>query len=320
MKGCAFLTPRCVCATALFALLAAAAFADDVPMSGRVAVVKPERLAKFVSRSGTGAFPLPAPGSAEDPTIAGAELRLFDTESPGAGDASFVLHHSGWRGLGAPPGVAGYRYTGRDDVLDPDPKGTCRVVLLTEKVIRATCKGTTVTLTPPLAAAEGIRLGIPAGTASLRYCATFGGVESRNDAMAMKRRNAPALSGCAGVPQDVRPCGDTALACHGACSAGQTCTVNPLGQGSCECAPDTAVACEDTGGFPVPNLCGGSCPDGLSCATIDIDDVSFEIFCGCVPSDAVACGESSAPSCGGTCPAGLICQAGGLGTFSCACE
>jgi hypothetical protein len=59
----------------------------------------------------------------------------------------------------------------------------------------------------------------------------------------------------------------------------------------------------------------------LSCSTIDVDDSSpFEIYCGCIPSDAVACAESSAPTCGGECPPGLTCQAGGFGNFSCACE
>jgi hypothetical protein len=66
-------------------------------------------------------------------------------------------------------------------------------------------------------------------------------------------------------------------------------------------------------------VCGGTCPDGLSCATIHFDISAFEITCACIPSDAVACAESSAPACGGTCPGGLSCQAGGFGSFSCVC-
>jgi len=303
--------------------LSAAAHGADVTIPGKISLVKPAKLAKFLSKSAPGSpFPLPAAGSAEDPTLSGAQLRVFDTEQPGAGEVSFLLDQSGWTALGVSAGstAAGYKYKGKDDILDPDPSGTCKIVLLKEKIIKAVCKGSAVALTTPFSASEGIRLGIPAGTASLRYCATFGGDESSNNAALMKRTHAPAPDACAGVPQDRRPCGDTELACHGECPVGQVCTVNPIGPGSCECAPESAVPCEDTGGFPAPNLCGGNCPDGLACATIDFDTGSLDIFCGCIPSDAVACAESSAPACGGICPPGLTCQSGGLGNFSCVCQ
>jgi hypothetical protein len=296
-----------------------AAFGDDVTISGKVAVVKPQTLAKFVSKSGPSPFPLPASGSPQDPTVGGAVLRIFDTDDPGAGDVTFLLDASGWDGLGTPAGSAGYKYRGKDDAVDPDPKGTCPVILLKENVIKAVCKSPAVALTTPFAASEGIRLGLPAGTAALRYCATFGGDEKRNNETLTKRKNAAAPLECAGAPQDRRPCGDTALACHGTCPPGETCTQNPVGPGACECAPEVVTPCADTGGFPMPGLCGGTCPDGLSCATIYFDIGSFEVDCACVPSDAVACAESSAPACGGTCPTGLSCQSGGFGNFSCVC-
>lgn len=176
----------------------ATARAVDVPIPGKVTVVKGARLAKFVSKSDTG-FTLPAPGSPEDPTTAGAELIFFDTDADGAGSATFTLDASGWTALGNPPGISGYKYKGKDDVT---AGGACASVQIKGSVIKAVCKGTEVTLQPPFVASEGILLALPAGTtASLRYCAELGGTEKKNDATAMKRKDAAAPLVCPQPPQ-----------------------------------------------------------------------------------------------------------------------
>lgn len=172
----------------------ATALGVDVPIPAKVTVVKAAKLAKFVSKSATG-FTLPSPGSAEDPTTAGAELSFFDTDADGAGSATFTLDASGWTGLGNPPGTSGYKYRGKDDVT---AGGACASVQIKGSVIKAVCKGTEVTLQPPFAASEGILLALPAGTtAALRYCAELGGTETKNDATAMKRKDATAPLACA---------------------------------------------------------------------------------------------------------------------------
>ena len=181
---------------ALFApLVWQTAAATDIPIPGKVTVAKSGKLAKLVAKSATG-FPLPSPGSAEDPSAAGAQLSFFDTSEPGAGQATFVLDASGWKGLGSPPGARGYKYKGKDDTTDPDPKGTCKIVLLKEKVIKAVCKGAAVSLQTPFSASEGITLGVPAGSASSVYCAELGGTEAKNDAKLMKRKDAAAPPSC----------------------------------------------------------------------------------------------------------------------------
>jgi hypothetical protein len=177
---------------------AATALGVDVPIPAKVTVVKGAKLAKFVSKSDTG-FTLPAPGAAEDPTTAGAELTFFDTGADGAGSATFTLDASGWTGLGNPPGTSGYKYKGKDDVT---AGGACTSVQIKGSVIKAVCKGTEVTLQPPFAATEGIILALPAGTtAALRYCAELGGTEKKNDATAMKRKDAAAPLACPQPPQ-----------------------------------------------------------------------------------------------------------------------
>jgi hypothetical protein len=187
-----------VCAATLCGNAAAAL---DVPIPAKISLVKPAQLAKFVSKSSSG-FALPAPQSAEDPTVGGAELHLFDTESPGAGSATFVLGAAGWTGLGNPPGSKGYKYKGKNDT----PVGPCSTVLLKGSVIKAVCKGAAVTLTPPFAATEGIILGLPAGTAaSRRYCAELEGDEKHNDSSSMKRTDAPPPAVCPAPPGPPEP-------------------------------------------------------------------------------------------------------------------
>jgi hypothetical protein len=168
--------------------------ATDVPIPAKISIVKAGILAKIVAKDV--AFPLPAPGSAEDPTTAGATLHLFDTGEGGGGEVTFTLDASGWKGLGNPAGSQGYKYKGKDDEADPDPKGTCKIALLKEKVIKAVCKGPAVILTTPFAATEGVLLGLPAGSTALRYCAEAGGEEKKNDATGLKRKDAPAPSIC----------------------------------------------------------------------------------------------------------------------------
>lgn len=156
--------------------------AADHLLPGRITVIKPNRLARFTAKPLPGdAFALPS----ENPAVAGGMLRIFDGGST-AGDDSYALPAPGWRGLGNPAGSKGYRYRGAAG----DP---CAVVIVTASVIKATCKGPGVTLTPPFTGDVDIVLAI--GEAD-RYCAAFGGDDVRNDATITRRRNAPAPATC----------------------------------------------------------------------------------------------------------------------------
>jgi len=153
-------------------------------LPGRVAIIKPGTLAKFVAKPATGdAFALPPA-----PTVAmGGALRIFDTSAT-AGDVTYALPGTGWLPLG-PAGSKGYKYRGAGTVGDP-----CKVVLVKKRVIKGVCRGTGITLTPPFTGDIGIVLSL--GTTD-RYCAQFGGDEVKNDATLTKRKNAPAPGVCA---------------------------------------------------------------------------------------------------------------------------
>lgn len=171
------------------------AFAADNLIPGKIAVVKGAKLSKFVSKSTVG-FPLPVAGGAEDPTLNGAEIIMFDIVSGGAGEFTHSLPAAGWSALGDPPGSKGYKYKGAS-AGDP----LCKVVLIKPSVIKAVCKGA-IPLDPPFAGDEGIILGVPSGTASaaIRYCAEFGGTEKKNDTNTFKHKDAPAPGSCPLVP------------------------------------------------------------------------------------------------------------------------
>src|SRR5262249_7042792 len=158
--------------TAALLLSAPALATTDIPIPGKVAIVKPGKLGKFVAKIST-ELVLPSPGATDDPTVGGALVHFFERTAPRAGRVTFQLDHSGWKGLGNPAGSKGYKYTGKDDTADPN--SACKLVLLKQKVVKALCYGPAVTLQPPFAGSEGILLDMPAGTAVTQYCAEFGG-------------------------------------------------------------------------------------------------------------------------------------------------
>lgn len=158
-------------------------------LAGRAIVIKPGSLAKFAAKPVSGdTFDLPS----ADPVAVGGTLRIFDTSAT-AGDDSYALPAGatpplGWKALGSPPGSSGYRYRGAG--LPGDP---CTVVLVKDTVIKGVCRRTGVALAPPFSGDVGVVLSF--GTTD-RYCARFGGRESRNDATLTQRRKAPAPGAC----------------------------------------------------------------------------------------------------------------------------
>jgi cysteine-rich repeat protein len=159
----------------------------DEEMPGASALVKPASLFKFVAK---GSFDLPEL-AASDPTSAGADLSIFDTGGSG-GSAVFTLPAEGWFGLGSPAGSNGYKYLGSGTSGD-----ACSLVLVKPTVVKAVCRGSDVTVTPPLGGDLGIVLRL--GTASKRYCASYGGSVVSNQDGLFKAKNAPAAA-CATAP------------------------------------------------------------------------------------------------------------------------
>ena len=295
------LATRFILTAAVLLWTSGAAWAADVLVAGQVAIVSSGKLIKFVAKSKQQpqetAFPIPAPGSGEDPTVAGATIELFDTATPGAGFISFNLDAAGWSGLGNPAGSGGYRYMGKDDVSDRTHP--CRTVVLQDALITMTCKGTAVTLAPPFAGDLQVVLRVPGGSSTLRYCATFGGDTRRNDTTSFKRKDAPAPAGCPFVeptptptatPTSTPSCTD-GFALGGACwftgsELGQSCDQVCAGEGLVYDEATRTVAGSDgtdancqalLDGFAFPSPWAGSADCdvyGVGCSSMPIEFVS----------------------------------------------
>jgi hypothetical protein len=171
----------------LFVSLSVARAQPSIP--GRIALVKPGTLVKFVAKPPTGdVFTLPT----TNPVADGGSLRIFDAAATAGDDAYALPAGSAWKGLGRPAGSKGYKYRGAGSASDP-----CKIVLVKETVIKALCKGAGVTLTPPFTGEVGIVLSL--GTTD-RYCASFGGDDVRNDSTLTKRKNASPPAACPAPP------------------------------------------------------------------------------------------------------------------------
>jgi hypothetical protein len=168
---------------AVAALPVASAHATDNLAPGKILIVKPGKLAKFIMKPvSPTVFPLP-PGP-QGPIIILWRVWFrwfnfwFHFQLP-------IIH---WKGLGNPPGSKGYKYKGDGTLSDP-----CKVVLVKPKIIKGICKGPTLTPDPPHPGTVPVQVG--ADDLSWRYCAEFGGTETKNDANGLKRKDAlpPAL-------------------------------------------------------------------------------------------------------------------------------
>src|SRR5262249_19366946 len=99
----------------------------DELMPGGIAMVRYGVIAKVVAKAAT---PFDLPDTNNWPVVVGATLSIFDTGS--AMTDVYTLHAGGWRGLGAPIGSGGWKYTGTGTIADP-----CRVVLVRPTIVKA---------------------------------------------------------------------------------------------------------------------------------------------------------------------------------------
>jgi hypothetical protein len=181
---------RLAVAVALVAFVAVAvpvvpAHAADNLVPGKILIVKPQKLAKFILKPISPAvFPLPAGGNSPLVKAWSVWFRWFNFWF------HFNLTPTGWKGLGNPPGSKGYKYKGAGTLSDP-----CKVVLVKTKIVKGICKGPTLTPAPPHPGTVPTQVG--ATDLSDRYCAEFGGTEIKNDASLLKRKDAPAPALCA---------------------------------------------------------------------------------------------------------------------------
>jgi hypothetical protein len=163
------------------AVWAGPALAATNLIPGKIAIVKPTKLAKLVAKPiSPSLFPLPSAN------VTTATVQFFDTLTPGNED-TYAASAGTWTGLGNPAGSKGWKYKGTKTAGDP-----CVVILFKEKVIKAVCKGADVTVDGVIAGDLGIVITTNADT----YCASFGGTTVKNQVGLVKRKSAPAPLSC----------------------------------------------------------------------------------------------------------------------------
>jgi Tol biopolymer transport system component len=129
---------------------------------------------------------VPAAGTGADPTMAGAELLIFN---PATGERdSFGLPAMHWKGLGNPAGTKGYEYTDADLAA-----GACKKVIVKPgKLLKAICQGSQISysLNETTQGRVSAWLTLGSGPNALLQCLDFGG---------QVIKDTPALNGATGT-------------------------------------------------------------------------------------------------------------------------
>jgi cysteine-rich repeat protein len=157
--------------------------ATDIPIPGKLAIIKESRLVKFISKP-VGAFTLPSSPGPDDPTSNPSSVHVFHS----TGQLTDTLTGGVWQGLGNPPGSNGYKYK---NILAPSG-GAVKIIILKPNVIKFIAKddnnlgGGTVFS----------NVGVEIETGSEKRCADFGGTNVKNDPSGYKQKDAPTPASC----------------------------------------------------------------------------------------------------------------------------
>ncbi len=145
----------------------------DVCQCSATASLTSLAVAERVGRPGSGKLKLktrdahlraPAPGSADDPRIAGGQLTFSDPAT--GGQWSFDLPAAGWSGFGIPEGARGYSY--RDTDASDGPCTSVKLQLGNSPRLQVTCRGATL----PIPSSDQSRLLVQLALGAERTCMT----------------------------------------------------------------------------------------------------------------------------------------------------
>lgn len=162
---------------------------------------------RIVLRSADGdRLTLPAPGSADDPTLGGGVLQIANPTTGRA--AEVMLPAAGWEALGQPAGAKGYRYRDGGNL-----NGPCRQVdIRRNRKLEVKCRGGMIGFALDDSPQRALALTLQLGAAQrFRYCLLFGGEVLRDTAAAagasgqFRARNAPRPAQCPQAPSAPSP-------------------------------------------------------------------------------------------------------------------
>jgi hypothetical protein len=169
----------------------ALARAADVPLPGKLLLIKDTKVAKVIAKETGAPFPIPASGGPTDPTANASSIVIDDLGDTGELTEA-DLATGNWRALGNPPGSRGYVYSNRDAAAGADP---VKKIVLKSNVIKVLAKDDG-SLDGPATGAVEMFLTLGADT----YCARFGGTSVKNTTGLVKRKDASAPADCSVPP------------------------------------------------------------------------------------------------------------------------
>jgi hypothetical protein len=167
----------------------APAGATDIPIPGKIAIIKAGKLAKLVAKP-VGAFTIPGIGSAGDPVMNGGDVTFYDTGTVGA-ILTDTLSAGTWSGLGSPAGAKGWKYSN----TSAPSGGAVKLIIMKTAVIKILAKASG-TVDGPLAG----ELGISLETGTDNRCAELGGTSVKDEPGLIKKKDAPAPGSCPPIP------------------------------------------------------------------------------------------------------------------------
>jgi cysteine-rich repeat protein len=175
----------------------AAVHAADVPLPGKLLLIKNTKVTKVIAKSSGTPFPVPGFGGPTDPTANPSSILVDDLGGAGELTESDLATGS-WRALGNPAGSKGYVYTNAAAGAGSDP---VKKIVLKPNVIKVIAKDDG-TLDGPVGGAVEMFLSLGTDT----YCARFGGTSVKNVGGLVRRKDAPAPADCSVPPPPV--CGN----------------------------------------------------------------------------------------------------------------
>jgi len=141
------------------------ASAFDQPIYTKISLIKPGRLYKIVSR---GAFPYRLP--TDNPSLTGGSLTVTANSTSLTCTLAAQAYNGteGWKGLGNPAGLKGWKYLNKW-APGGGVAGDCKLVVIKESVIKVLAKGTGSLVVLGEGLNSDVAMQLTAGSAS--YCA-----------------------------------------------------------------------------------------------------------------------------------------------------
>ena len=172
-------------------LIATLAVAADVPITGGKLTVIDNVLKPTKKKATFKSADIIISSGAEDPRVSGATIELVNPTPGFEQSVTFNLQAAAWLPIGNP--IKGYKY--KDSLLVNGPVKTAQIK--DNKQLKFTAKGATMSYA--MGGFPQTEIGVIVTIGSTRFCATFGGIVTKDDGLKFSAKLAPAPGACPSI-------------------------------------------------------------------------------------------------------------------------